>query len=380
MRIGVDASAAFNQGGGIGRYARHLLSATSRALPDAAFRLVYAPSQSGTAPFAKIVQDMFSADANVIAKRLPISRRRADQLWFRARLPLLLECATGRIDLAYSPDFTVPPTWTATRVPTIHDLAFDILPDLTPPRLRAYLGATVPRQIDGAAHIVTVSQTTRNDLEERFHVRPDRLRVVANGVDPRFFQAAPLSSKAQHHLALPTSYLLAVGTIEPRKNLTLLFDALRMGGDIDLPLVVAGRPGWQGTQIVENAIDLVHAGRVRFLDYVPEPLLPGLYAGASTLIYPSHYEGFGLPVIEALAVGIPVVTSTAPAMVEVAGGVAYHADPNDAEDLLQGIRGALSASSRSDGMRRQRQTVARRYDWTAAGQALASIFNELNLP
>jgi glycosyltransferase involved in cell wall biosynthesis len=302
-----------------------------------------------------------------------------DQLWYRARIPLPLSIlARARADVVYSPDFTAPPAGRTPRIVTVHDLAFEICPERAPAGLRRYLQAVVPRQVALAARVVAVSETTRADLIERYRVDPAKIVVASNGVAERFFSASPLTAEERSRLGLPDRYILTVGTLEPRKNHLTLFRAMELLGDrFDYPLVVAGRRGWETAPILSAAEPLVRAGQVRMLDYVPEQLLPGLYAGARCLVYPSWYEGFGLPVVEALAVGIPVVASTAPALREVGGCCARYVDPADPEAIAGAIVEAVSERERAPALVGARKWQARRYSWEAAGQVVAGAIREV---
>src|SRR5947209_237676 len=221
LRILVDASAAFNQGAGIGRTSRNLLAAARAGLNEAEFVLWYAPERPGQPPFAREMLEQFPTDPEVIRARF--SRRRADQLLFRANAPIPFQALAGRGDIAYSPDFTVPHGWRIPNVITVHDLAFMIRPQTAPEPLRQYLNAVVPRQIARAARVVAVSETTKRDVVERLGVDPEKIVVIPNGVDSCFFEAKPLEPRYRAALGLPDRYLLIVGTIEPRKNHLNLF-------------------------------------------------------------------------------------------------------------------------------------------------------------
>ncbi len=379
LRLLVDDSPAINQGAGIGRYAREIVPSAIRALRDVEVTLWYAPERSGHAPFLEATLEAFTGIAQPRVARVPLSRRRMDQLWYRARIPLPLSIlARARADVVYSPDFTAPPAGRTPRIVTVHDLAFEICPERAPAGLRAYLQAVVPRQVASAARVVAVSETTRADLIERYRVDPAKIVVASNGVAERFFSASPLTDEERSRLGLPDRYILTVGTLEPRKNHLTLFRAMELLGDrFDYPLVVAGRKGWETAPILSAAEPLVRAGQVRLLDYVPEQLLPALYAGARCLVYPSWYEGFGLPVVEALAAGIPVVASTAPALKEVGGGCARYVDPADPEAIASAIVEAVSEGERSPELVEARKRQARRYSWEAAGQVVAGAIREV---
>jgi glycosyltransferase involved in cell wall biosynthesis len=375
VRIAIDQSAGFNQGAGIGRYARNLVPALAAQLPGATLTLWYSPDAG--APFAQCATAPFVSRPGTSIKRSMIGRRRMDQLWFRLRAPLPIELWTGRQDLIYSPDFTAPPTIRTPRVVTVHDLAFEIVPERAPEGLRSYLSAVVPRAVRDAAAVVAVSETTRRDLIERMGVAPEKITVVPNAADDRFFNAQPLAAVQRQALGVPERYLLTVGTIEPRKNHLNLFAALdQVPLESQLPLVVVGRVGWSAAEIMSAAKDRQLAGQVILLDYLADEHLPGLYAGAAALVYPSWYEGFGLPVLEGLAAGIPVIASDVPAHREIAGDQAIFVPPHEPAAIamaLISVAGTLSSESER-GARRQR---AARYSWDKSGTILAGVFNEV---
>lgn len=372
MRLIVDASAAANQGAGIGRYARHLLPKLSERLPGSKLIALIASDPSAD-PVVREDGLARLAAARYETKHLPFDRRKADILWFRARLPIPAQLFGGRADLIYSPDFTAPPGLRTPSIVTVHDLAYEVMPQYTPAPLRAYLQSVVPRQVKRARAIAAVSRTTARDLEERYGVASDRITIVANGVDDRFFDAKPADAETLAGLGLPADYLLMVGTIEPRKNHLGAFEALlrsRAGGD--LPLVVAGRRGWDDDAIVTRMLELQEQGRVIWLKYVPDGLLPSLYAGAAAAIYPSWYEGFGIPALEAMAAGSPLVTSTAPSLVEVAGGVSRQADPGDPDALADALDTAIE-QDRSPESRACRIERANEYRWDRPAEVLADL-------
>jgi glycosyltransferase involved in cell wall biosynthesis len=376
MRVIVDASAAANQGAGIGRYARMVLPGLAAQLPHARLTALLALDRG--ADEAVRIDGLKRLERSGFRMRhLPFDRRLADILWFRARLPLPAQVFGGRADCVYSPDFTAPPSWGATSITTVHDLAFEITPQFAPDALRSYLSNVVPRQVNRAAMVAVVSETTSRDLQERYKVDPDRIAVISNGVDERFFNAPPLTPNERQALGIPEQYLLMVGTIEPRKNhLGALRAFARSRAARDLPLVIAGRRGWNDRDIIAEIMNQEQDRRVIWLDYVPERLLPSLYAGAAVTLYPSWYEGFGLPALEALASGSPLVISTAPALIEVAGNLGQSAAPDDIDGLAAAIDHALT-HDRTPGLREARRQRAESYRWEQPARHLANLITRI---
>jgi glycosyltransferase involved in cell wall biosynthesis len=374
MRILVEASAAFDQTAGIGRYSRNVLNSVLPMLPDWDWRLVHAPARPTSAtsrnawippPGAKIV-------------RLPFSRRRADQLWFRARVPLDVRLFAGPVDLLYSPDFTAPPAIGVPRVVTVHDLAFLTHPDQTTPALRSYLSAVVPREVARAELVAVVSEATRHDVVELLAVPADRVVVIRNGVEERFFNPSRLTSQDREALGIPERYLLMVGTIEPRKNhLNVLRAIDRMPSTDRLPLVIAGRPGWGYEHALAVARRMEAVGLVHVIDHVPEAILPSLYAGAEAVLYPSWTEGFGLPILEAFAAGTPVITGTAPALREVGGDLATCVDPGDLDAIANAIAAHVAGTNAMSNAA-QRIGRARSFTWEEPARRLSTVLADLD--
>ncbi|HWL45699.1 MAG TPA: glycosyltransferase family 1 protein [Ilumatobacter sp.] len=259
---------------------------------------------------------------------LPLARPWLYEAWNRLGCPRV-ERATGAVDVCHSTT-AIPAATRAAHVVTVHDVAFVH----TPERFTRHGVRTMTAGLERchtADLVLCPSQATAADLAE-LGFPTERIRVVPWGVDPHRLGPGDLD-RVRATYALPERFVLFVGTVEPRKNLARLADAVALA-EPGLPLVVAGADGWGAA---------APAGEhVRFLGFVPGDDLPALYAAATTFAYPSLEEGFGLPVAEAMAAGTPVVTSAGGATAEVAGGAAVLVDPADPETIAAGIRSALA--------------------------------------
>jgi len=299
-------------------------------------------------------------EPTVPVSTVPLARPLLYDAWIRLRWPLV-ESATGPVDLCHS-TAGIPAPSRAPAIVTLHDVAFLRRPD----RLTRRGARVLTRAVDRArsARLITCpSATVARELAERGFAE-ERIRVIPWGVDPHHTTADDIArARDTHHL--PADYVLAVGTLEPRKNLRRLIAAME---HIDLPLVVAGADGWGGI-----ARELADSSDVRFLGHVDPADLPALYSAAQLLAYPSEDEGFGLPVLEAMSAGTPVVTSRGTATEDVAGGAAVLVDPYDTDSITAGIQTALADRERLIALGHDRAT---QHTWAATAAATATAYRE----
>lgn len=382
MIIGVDYTAAAWQGAGIGRYTRELIRAVVPRDRGLRYTLFFAArGLPAPSPYLDELRALVRANPNVAVRPIPLTPRLLTILWQRLRLPLPVEGLVGPIDILHAPDFVLPPTRARTLL-TVHDLTFLVRPEAADAGLRRYLTWAVPRSLRRADLVLVDSRATADDLARLLGVAGPRVRLVYPGVDPRFRPLPPAESEPwRARMGLPAKFLLFVGTIEPRKNLVRLAEAfallLREHDELarsGLQLVIAGRKGWLYEELFATVARAGLRERVRWLDFVEDAGLPALYNLARAFVYPSLYEGFGLPALEALACGTPVVTSAVSSLPEVVGAAATLVDPLSVEAIAAGITRALSdgAAAREAG-----PAQARRFSWDAAARELLACYGEL---
>ncbi|GAB6061136.1 glycosyltransferase family 4 protein [Desulfonatronum parangueonense] len=257
-----------------------------------------------------------------------------------------LRTRNAATSLLHGPNYLLTPH-DGPAIATIHDLSFIHYPEYHPRERLALLDRELPKTLRRAAHILTDTEFVRGEIIQILGVAETRVSVTHLGVDPEFHPRTPDQTRdVLRELGLTHgAYLLCVATQEPRKNLARLATAYsRLPAKLKtaFPLILAGTGGWL-TQSLESLIQpLEQAGSARRLGYVPESRLPALFAGAAGLALPSFYEGFGLPVLEAMACGVPVLTSDRASLPEVAGNAALLVNPEDEEEILQGLRQLLT--------------------------------------
>jgi glycosyltransferase involved in cell wall biosynthesis len=285
-----------------------------------------------------------------------VSFGRGDKLSTVTRDAVWYPFALGRRrdgEVLHCPTYRGPLRSVLPLVVTVHDLAVFRHPEAFNRWTRTYSPRVVPRVLAAARRIVAVSEFTRRELVELLHVPDDKIRVVPNGVDDEFTRDGP---------GAEGEYVLAVGTLEPRKNLRRLVEAARRN---DVELRVVGARGWGGVDVGGNG--------VRWLGEVSDADLARLYRGALCVAYPSLYEGFGIPVLEAMACGAPVVTSRGTAMEELADGAAVLVDPSDPVELAAGIERAVAERDTLVARGLQR---ARAFRWDAIADATVRVYRE----
>jgi glycosyltransferase involved in cell wall biosynthesis len=374
MRIGIDYTVGIYQGSGVGRYTRSLVHALASVDRQNDYTLLWARAAGDDGHELPRLDSARSFPANFRARRLPLNNRLLTAGWQRLRLPVPIETFSGPLDLLHAPDFVAPPARRARRIITVHDLTFLAVPEYAHPDLRAYLDAAVPRNVRSADHIFADSQATKDDLQRLLDVPEERISVVYVAAEARF---RPYSDpeRATARAALATlgvpegPYLLMVGTIEPRKNhigaLRAFADVRRRGAPHRL--VIAGKRGWLDEPIFAEYRALGLGDSVVFLDYTPDRHLPDLYACADLLLAPSFYEGFGIPVLEAMGAGLPAIISDRPSLPEIAGGAARIVPPDEPQALADAIWSLLHNDVERDVLRTR--GLARARDFAPAAIA-----------
>jgi len=376
-RIGIDVTSAVVQGGGIGRYTRELVRALAKVDEHNHYHLF-----SARPPRVLPVPDPLPAATNFHYHPAWLSERWLYRLWYRLRLPLPVQWATGRLDLFHSPDFVLPPVrGSIPTLLTVHDLSFIHYPETFPAGLVAYLNAVVPWSIGRATHILADSQVTKDDLISLWNVPDSRITVLYSGVDRRFRpvteQKALAAVRRKYGLG-QAPYILSVGTLQPRKNYQMLIRAFRpLAAEGPHNLIIAGGKGWLYDEMLAEVERQDLIGRVHFIGFVADGDLPALYSGATLFAFPSLYEGFGLPLLEAMACGVPVLTSNTSSLPEVAGKAAVLLSPLEETTWRDGMSQLLDDTALRTHLVAEGFRQARRFTWRQAAEKLLGIYRYL---
>lgn len=372
MRIGVNAQLLSGQTGyrraGIHHYIFQLLQHLELPTRDQGSLVVFTGSHAPV---------LMNPNLLVEQTRWPTERRLVRIAWEQMMWPVA--AAHHRLDLLHSLAFVTPILNTRPTVVTVYDLSFIHVPDRFPALQRWYLTTQARRSCQQARRVVTISESGRQDVHGLFGVPLERIDVVYPGVEERFKvqpDAAAALLRQQNHL--PDRFILHVGTLQPRKNIPLLLDLfaqLRQDEAFaDVSLVLAGGKGWFYEEIFSRVQALGLTEWVHFPGYVPDEELPLWYAAAACLVFPSAYEGFGMPIIEAMACGTPVVAVNSSSIPEAVGEAGLIAEVGDAAALLNHLRAVLCQPDLAYTLHQKGLAHARRFSWPESGRAMGRVY------
>lgn len=376
MRIAFDYTPGIRQKAGIGNYVRSLLAAMLALDSQNDYTLITSgrPSREQSFPRA----------ANVHGRSILIPDRYVNVIWNRWRVPLPANLFTGKVDIYHGPNFALPPlNKKIARVVTIHDLAFLEHPEYAVPGLTKYLKKVVPQSLADADVVAAVSQDTANSLSQHFAVPAEKVVVIPNGLRPYFRRITDpvLLGATTHKFGLKHPLVLGVGTLEPRKNHLGLIRAFHQAQsekkNRPAMLALAGGPGWLYDETRQLVADLKLEKKVRFLGPVTDLELVILYSLADVFAFPSFFEGFGVPPLEAMACGTPVITSNTSSLPEVVGDAALTIDPREPDALAAAIKRVLENDALRAELRQKGYERAQLYTWPKSAQKMLTVYEKL---
>jgi glycosyltransferase involved in cell wall biosynthesis len=308
--------------------------------------------------------------------RLPTINPRVRIPWEQLLAPLLLRL--GRADVYHGVLNVVPLVCPVPSVVTIHDLSAFLFPQTFRRVNRAYTQWAIRVACRRATRILAVSEATKSELVRWLGVAPERVVVTYDACEERFAPPAPAAIEAfRRRAGLPERFILFVSTLEPRKNVPTLLDAYaRIAAATDAPLIIGGSKGWLYEPIFAKAEALGLSDRVRFVGFIDGADLPLWYAAATVFTLPSLYEGFGMPLLEAMACGTPVVTTTSSSLPEVVGDAGLTVPPTDADALGAALLRALTDVDLRAEMRERGLRQARRFSWRATAERTLAVYQD----
>lgn len=373
--VGLDAREAFRfQPRGIGLYGRHLIREFGALCPEVRFKLYHERERPA---------DLGDLPPNMTPVRASIRGHRW-HLWERALMPWRLQ--RDGLDVYHGTYNTLPPRLPLRARPpmvvSIHDVIVTWLAEDLDDAYVRYCRQVTARVVQQAARILTVSEWSKRDIVARFGADPNKITVFYNGVHPDFLAGAPAGAgdDARRRFAQGRPYLFAIGAPLPRKNTAAMLRALgtlHARKPLDHSILVSGLSEAQRVPFAAAAHAAGIAERVHFLSYVERRDLVALYAGADLSIYPSRVEGWGIPVIESLSQGTPVVTSQTSGMAEAGGAHASFFDPDDHESMVEGIGAALANRAAFAHVRDAAIARARTFTWRRAAEVSLAVYREV---
>lgn len=369
MLIAYDATAMPAQRAGAGVYTFELIQALTALETDHWF-VVF---QRGAA------LDSLAGRPQVRLVSVPARSRPARLTWEQTALPLQLRRLGAAV--FHSPHHTLPllPS-RCPRVVTVHDVTFLLLPERYPPVRRLYFRLLTWASARAAAAVIVPSNAVKADVCRMLGVPAAQVTVVAEAAAERYRpqQDPGEIDRVRRTYQLEGPYLLSVGSLEPGKNRRRLVEAFAsLAAAFPHTLAIAGRPAWKFEEELSLPARIGLVDRVRFLGYVPDADMPALYGGADAVAFPSLYEGFGLPALEAMACGTPLLTSTAPALAELVGGAALLVDPYDTAAIASGLRRLLSDPALRDDLRRRGLERAASFSWRQTARETLAVYERV---
>jgi glycosyltransferase involved in cell wall biosynthesis len=375
QKVALDARRAVRPMTGIGHYILELAKRMPALAPELEFQLlVDRPLPEGvlSAGCTQVVLGRFVGDFTPVA-------RFHSPLWLNTLVPLYIR--QNGIALFHGTNSVIPLLPSCRAVCTVHDVSFVEVPNAYGPVYRSYMRAQVHFALRRADVVVSGSCSARKDMTELLHISGDKVVVIHHGVGEEFRAEHDDSylRRVRSQFELPKRYILHVGIVEVKKGIDTLLQAsasvIRAG--LADAVVIAGRDGFGSREIRGLAYDLGLGDKVSFLGFVPQELLPGLYALASAVAFSSRYEGFGLPVLEAMASGVPVVASESSSIPEVAGDAAILVPLGDAGKLVEALRSVLGSAELSAELRRRGLSRVKQFTWTESAARHVAVYRQI---
>jgi glycosyltransferase involved in cell wall biosynthesis len=377
MRIGIDATALPSRPVGAGNYIIELIRYIERL--DGADEFVVFAQPHGRGLIGVPARPGF--EWVMTPERSPAQRL----VWEQAALPRLV--ARARLDLLHSPHYTRPMSLPCASVVTFHDMTFFLFPHLHTLSKRLYFPPAIRLSARKADALIADSESTRQDAIRLLGISPERIYTVPLGVSPAFhpvLDTQQLEAVRQRY-SLPEHFILYVGLVEPRKNLPMLLRAYQrlldqvriQGSGSAAPLVIVGRFGWGIEQVFELVDALAIKEKVHFSGYIPAEDLPIVYNLADVFVYPSLYEGFGLPPLEAMACGTPVITTAVSSMPEHVGEAGLLIPPQDEAALFQALVTILQDPDLRRELSKKGPERAAQFSWNRTAQETLNVYRRV---
>jgi glycosyltransferase involved in cell wall biosynthesis len=372
MRIGIDARSVLKRRTGVGNYTLNLIRHLARLDQENQYVLFYSHHRDFRSAMPRIENPNFQSRFFRIPNKL------LNLSWGTLRLPKI-DWLVGRVDLYHSPNYNLNMLGRGKSLMTIHDLSFLAYRQFSLASGRWHYAYRIRSYAEKADAVIADSESTKNEIIKYLKIPEQKIHVIHLACSERF---RPLpkgkTEKVREKYRIREDYILSVGTLEPRKNLKGLIEAYdRSRAKEDFLLVLAGGEGWKYQHIFRLVKKLKLEDRVVFCGYVPDSDLPELYNGASLFVYPSIYEGFGLPPLEALACGVPVIVSHTTSLPEVVGDAGIYVSPFDIEQISFSIDTALSDGKLLHTLRDQGPKRARLFSWEKTARETLRLYQQL---